>query len=505
MQLSDLLYPHEYSTHGSAAEISVTGIASDTRKMKAGDIFVALPGRKHDVLSLLAEIDVRPAALIVRDGSKIPDRLKSIPVFFVSSPHRTLAFLYSRLAECPEKELTVVGVTGTAGKSSTAEMLYRILTSAGVKTALIGTVHTLIDGRIEDRDSDSCTMTTPEPHILYPLLKKIRSFGVTHVVMEVSSQALKLERVAPIKFSLAIFTNLSPEHLDFHGTMEAYFLAKARLFAAADVSLINIDDTTGKRMQRYAVGKVYTAGILETADFGATELSFGKEADYTLLAPTCAFRLHLPLPGAFMVYNSLFAAAAALLLDIPPLHIKSCYRDMGMIFGRMETLDTKDFRIGFQVMIDYAHTPDALKNLLLAARPLTHRQLILLFGCGGDRDKHKRAAMGNIAEKYADTIILTADNSRSEATEEILSEIQNGIRKCHNICVIPNRESAIRHALDIAKDGDLVLLVGKGHETYEIDQSGMHAFDERRIVAEHLQKMESERGESACGSNSRGH
>lgn len=491
MKLSDLLYPHEYSTHGSAVEIPVTGIASDTRKMKAGDVFVALPGRRHDVLSLLAESSLLPSALIVKDGNEIPKRLRSIPIFFVASPHRTLAFLHSRLAGRPERDLTVIGITGTAGKSSTAEMLYRILLSAGVKTALIGTVHTMINGELFERDSDTCTMTTPEPHILYPLLQKIRSLGVTHVVMEVSSQALMLERVAPITFSLAIFTNLSPEHLDFHGTMEAYFLAKARLFASAETSLVNIDDPSGKRMKRYAGGRVYTAGILESADFTATELSFGKEADYTLLAKSYAFRLHLPLPGAFMVYNSLFAAAAALLLDIPPLHIKSCYRDMSMIFGRMETLDTKGFRIGFQVMIDYAHTPDAMKNLLLAARPLTRGRLILLFGCGGDRDKHKRAAMGNIAEKYADVIILTADNSRSEATEEILSEIQNGIRKCRSIRVIPNRESAIHYALDVATDGDLVLLVGKGHETYEIDRSGMHAFDERRIVMEHLRETES--------------
>ncbi len=488
MQLSDLLYPHEYSTHDNAAEIPVIGIASDTRKMKNGEVFVALPGRKHNALRLLSESSAVPSALVVENDAKIPESLKNIPVFFVSSPHKALAFMYSRLAGSPEKKLSVIGITGTAGKSSTAEMLYRVVSSAGIKTALIGTVHTVIDGQIEERDPDTRTMTTPEPHVLYPLLKRIADCGVTHVIMEVSSQALMLERVAPISFSLAVFTNLSPEHLDFHGTMEAYFLAKARLFASAKVSLINIDDASGKRMLRYAKGKVYTAGILENADFNAAELTFGCVADYTLLAPSCAFRLHLPLPGAFMVYNSLFAAAAALLLDVPPLHIKRCYRDMSMISGRMETLDNSRFSVGFQVMIDYAHTPDALKNLLLAARPLTCGRLILLFGCGGDRDKHKRAAMGNIAEKYADIIILTADNSRSEATRDILTEIQSGIRKYQNICVIPDRKAAIRHALDIAEENDLVLLVGKGHETYEIDQSGMHTFDERSIVTEYLQK-----------------
>lgn len=494
MLLSDIFFPHEYSSHANAAVIPVNELVSDTRRLRDGDIFFALPGRKHDSLTLLASSGKRIAALIVGEGRRIPDSLADTPVFFVSSPHRMLAVLHSRKNGCPEKSLTVIGITGTSGKSSTAEMLYRILRSGGIKAALIGTVHTLVDGTDIVRDENTRTMTTPEPHVLYPLLKQIRESGVTHVVMEVSSQALALERVAPIRFAVAIFTNLTPEHLDFHGTMEAYFQAKARLFAASERSLINLDDAAGKRLRHYAANEIYTVGILENADFSATELSFGKEADYTLLAPNEAFRIHLPLSGTFMVYNSLFAASAALLLGVPPLKVKMCYRDMGMIRGRMETLDTECFNVKFRVMIDYAHTPDALKNLLLAARPLTNARLILLFGCGGDRDKHKRAAMGNIAEKYADYVILTADNSRSEQTEAILFEIENGIHEKKKTKTIPSRKEAIRYALDTARSGDLVLLVGKGHETYEIDGSGMHAFDERTIVREYLAMKEAEGG-----------
>ena len=236
-------------------------------------------------------------------------------------------------------------------------------------------------------------------------------------------------------------------------------------------------------MALYARGKVVRVGILEKGDYNAVDLSFGRRADYTVLSSDMAFPVSVPLPGAFSVYNSLLAAVAALMLDIPPAVIHKALSGMGMIRGRMETIDT-DY--GFSVMIDYAHTEEALRSLLRAARPLTEKRLILLFGCGGDRDRHKRAAMGHIAEKNADLTILTADNSRSENTETIIGEILGGITDKSKTIAIPSRKDAIEYALSIAEKGDLVLLVGKGHETYEITQDGIRDFDERNIVHDYF-------------------
>lgn len=482
MYLSDLLKYGEYESACSPASVIFTEITSDTRKAADGCLFVALPGRRHDALSMLSASGIRPAAVILKENEAFPSALLGIPAFFVPSPHKTLAYLYSRFYGSPEKHLTVIGVTGTAGKSSTSEILYHILRENGIHTGLIGTVHCLADD-VPCEDGDCLTMTTPEPASLYKMLAAMRDRGVTHVVMEVSSQALDQARTAPIHFAVAVFTNLSPEHLDYHGSMENYFLAKARLFAVADTAVLNVDDPAGRRMALYARGKVVRVGILEKGDYNAVDLSFGRRADYTVLSSDMAFPVSVPLPGAFSVYNSLLAAVAALMLDIPPAVIHKALSGMGMIRGRMETIDT-DY--GFSVMIDYAHTEEALRSLLRAARPLTEKRLILLFGCGGDRDRHKRAAMGHIAEKNADLTILTADNSRSENTETIIGEILGGITDKSKTIAIPSRKDAIEYALSIAEKGDLVLLVGKGHETYEITQDGIRDFDERNIVHDYF-------------------
>lgn len=486
MNLSELLLAGEYIGI-SDTSVEFSFICHDTRKARDGCLFVALPGKKHDPLFHLKESGVHPAAIIAKQGAS-QSLSFSCPILFVASPHKTLALLWSRISGSPEKSMRFYGVTGTAGKSSTAEMLYFALKKSGRSVGLIGTVHCYADGCEYKELDGTATMTTPEPDTLYPLLRDMKDRGITDVVLEVSSQALAQERCAPITFDIGIFTNLSPEHLDYHETMENYFRAKASLFERANVAILNADDPSAERLKKLCRGKTVEAGIVTDGDYRAVSPFAGTSVAYTWVSRNFSCRIKLPLPGIFTVSNSLLAATAAVEAGVSPLTVKEAFAEMRMISGRMEKLDTKDFSVGYDVIIDYAHTPEALRKLLESAKPLAKRRLILVFGCGGDRDRSKRAPMGRIASKYADVIFVTADNSRSEATDDILASILVGISSDSVCRVIPDRKDAIEAALDEAKEGDLVLLAGKGHETYEIRGNLLFPFDERKIVYSYLAK-----------------
>lgn len=490
MKLSDILHQSEYE--GTAAEnIEFTRICHDTRDAEDGCLFVVLPGKKHDALSLLAKSDLCPAAVIVKKGSDT--RLIPFPILSVPSPHRTLAFLWSRLFGSPERSLRIYGITGTAGKTSTAEMLCATLKKSGRSVGLIGTIACRANDLVYPENDGTVTMTTPEPKTLYPLLRNMKERGVTDVVMEISSQALAQERCAPIEFEVAVFTNLSPEHLDYHETMENYFRAKASLFENARISVLNADDPSFERLSGYAKGKAVSVSATKDADYRATSAVIGTSVSYTWVTKRFSTKLSLGIPGIFTVYNSLLAAAAATEAGVLPLTVKEAFSEIRMISGRMEKLDTKRFSVGYSIVIDYAHTPEALRNLLKSVRPLTEGRILLVFGCGGDRDREKRAAMGRIAAEYADFLIVTADNSRSESVDSIISDILKGIPDGYGFHVINDRKEAIETALSEAKEGDLLLLVGKGHEKYEIRGNLLYPFDEREIVFAWLNEREAKK------------
>lgn len=490
MKLSDILPKSEYEGDISAST-EFTRICHDTRDAEDGCLFIALPGKHCDALSYLLRSGLCPAVVIVKRGTAtahIP-----FPVLSVPSPHRTLAFLWSRLCDSPEKSLRIYGITGTAGKTSTAEMLYHALKKSGRSVGLVGTVYCRANDLVYPENDGTVTMTTPEPDTLYPLLKNMKERGVTDVVMEVSSQALAQERCAPIRFEVAVFTNLSPEHLDYHETMENYFRAKASLFENARISVLNADDASFERLTKHARGKVVSVSAVKDADYRAASALIGNTVCYTWVSKCFSTRLSLNIPGVFTVYNSLLAAVAATEAGVLPLTIKEAFSEIRMISGRMEKLDTKRFSIGYDIMIDYAHTPEALRNLLESVRPLTEGRIVLVFGCGGDRDRQKRAAMGRIASENADLLIITADNSRSEDVNAIISDIAKGIPDGLFFRVISDRKEAIEAALAEAKDGDLVLLAGKGHEKYEIRGGVLYPFDEREIVYSWLNEREAKK------------
>jgi len=487
MKLSDILPLCEYEGTASTST-EFTRICHDTRDAEDGCLFVALPGKRYDALSCLLASGLRPAAVIVKNGTNtesIP-----FPVLSVPSPHKTLAFLWSRICGSPEKSLRIYGVTGTAGKTSTAEMLYYALKKDGRSVGLIGTISCRANDLVYPENEGTVTMTTPEPKILYPLLQDMKERGVTDVVMEISSQALAQERCAPIHFEIAVFTNLSPEHLDYHETMENYFRAKASLFENARISVLNQDDPSFERLTKHASGKVVSVSAVKDADHRAASAFIGNTTCYTWASRCFSTRLSLDIPGVFTVYNSLLAAAAATEAGVLPLVIKKAFSEIRMISGRMEKLDTKRFSIGYSVVIDYAHTPEALRHLLESVRPLAEGRILLVFGCGGDRDRQKRAVMGQIAARHADLLIITADNSRSESVDAIISDIVKGIPDGCFFRVINDRKKAIEAALAEAKDGDLVLLAGKGHEKYEIRGNLLYPFDEREIVYSWLNERE---------------
>ncbi len=498
MKLSSLLYEGEYVSEYSPENMEITAIVSDTRGLRPGCLFVCLKGLRFDSHTLLQKIKDGGAAAIVVERGAFTSPLPEIPLFEVKSTRVALSLLYSRFCGDPQKDLCLVGITGTNGKSSTAVMLYRILQKAGIKAGLIGTVECLYDGKRyaipdgDERGGRLLSMTTPDPDILYPILQKMKEEGVTHVIMEVSSHALALEKVYPLTFDVGIFTNLSPEHLDFHSDLDAYLAAKAKLFDRAKIGILNGDDAASARLKKDIPCRAILCGLEKGNDYRADSVSLlgCRGVAYTLSLPEARIRIRVPIAGGFTVYNSMLALAAAKELGISPLAAAEALCGQATVKGRMEKLPLGEFDKQFSVFIDYAHTEEALRSLLTSVRGFCapSERIVLLFGCGGDRDKSKRPKMGRIAEELADFCIVTSDNSRTEESEDIIKDILSGMRDPDSCTVIKDRKAAIEYAILNAKAGDILLLCGKGHETYEIKKSGISRFDERKIVEAALKK-----------------
>ncbi len=422
------------------------------------------------------------ASVIVSDIDLCPC---GIPSVRVKNARRAYAFASSALCDDPQTGMHIYGITGTNGKTSTSYFLHSLLDYCGIRNALIGTTGIIIDGEkipFPPESSGVSQMTTPDPEVLYPLLFELRSKGIYHAVMEVSSHSLALHKVDPIKFDAALFTNFSPEHLDFHKTNEEYLSAKMRLASLAVKCIYNSDDPTffdvfkTKRAVSYGTEKGdYTACCVR--NYGVNGVS------YLLRCFGSVIRVESPIGGSFTVTNTLAACALAMEIGIYPETVCDAISAVRGIPGRLESVPLDKMKYPFSVLIDYAHTPEALEKLL-ASDVFSKRKgrLITLFGCGGDRDKSKRAPMGRIAAKYSDKVYVTSDNPRTEDPNEIIHDIICGFTKTDNYEVITDRETAIVEAFNECKKDDILLLVGKGHENYIVDKGGRRHFSEKETV-----------------------
>jgi UDP-N-acetylmuramoyl-L-alanyl-D-glutamate--2,6-diaminopimelate ligase len=484
----------------------VTGLTHDSRTVKPGDLYLCKRGAHFDGHKFAAQALAAGAAAVVADRGGLAEAGVMLPpdacVVEVADTTRALPMLACAFYADPSRSLLTIGVTGTNGKTTTTRMLAAILRAAGRSVGTIGTLGSELDGVPIPSDH-----TTPEADALQMLLARMRDGGADAVVMEVSSHALAQGRTDGIAFSAGIFTNLTQDHLDFHGTMEAYFEAKARLFSeypilyprpdkSPFVGVINVAEWEGKDLVTLARGDVIT---FTTADNPAN-----LHAEEIALSPTeCRFvavydngmkvvRLPIALPvgGAFQVGNALAAIATTLRLGFPLETIARGLAELPPVPGRFEAVPTGEH--GFSVIVDYAHTPDGLVNLLRSARELKPARLLIVFGCGGDRDRTKRPIMGRLAATLAEIALVTSDNPRTEDPNAIVAEILTGMDRTTDpaitaeIHVEPDRRKAIALAIGQARPGDIVLIAGKGHEDYQIVGETKHHFDDREVAREVL-------------------
>ncbi len=460
------------------------GVSRDSRTVRPGEIFALLSGMGGDGMRYLREAEGKGAGAILTDD---PALVTSLPRILTDRVRAAYARFCAAFAGNPQRTVRLFAVTGTNGKTSTSFLAESILSASGRSTALIGTTGARCGGSVfpfPDEKSGVSQMTTPDPEILYPLLARLAETGVTDVVMEASSHSLALDKLDPLRFRCGIYTNFSPEHLDFHGTMEEYRRAKCKLAPLCGTVLYNGDDPTWRET---------FSGMPGARSFGLGEAYYRAKdpavrplggVHYLLSSPDAIFTVASPLPGVFTVCNSLAAAALGLTEGIHPLIIAETVRSISTIPGRMERVPLDRTKSDFAVYLDFAHTEAALRSLLSSLSPVREagQRVISLFGCGGDRDRSKRAPMGRAACELSDYVYITEDNSRTEDPERIFRDILKGTQGYENYRVIPDRRSAIRQAILDAREGDVIILAGKGHETYEIDAAGRRPFSEREIV-----------------------
>jgi UDP-N-acetylmuramoyl-L-alanyl-D-glutamate--2,6-diaminopimelate ligase len=477
------------ASRGHAAGAAVTGIAYDSRAVARGDIFVALKGQHADGTAFTREAIERGAAAIVSEQEQPPD--VDVPWTAVQNARLALALLSVAFYRDPAREMRTVGVTGTNGKTTTAYLLASIFEAAGVRCGLLGTVAYRVGP--SPGDVREATRTTPEAPDVQRLLREMVDHGCGACAMEVSSHALSLRRVDGMTFAAAVFTNLTRDHLDFHADMDDYFRAKRRLFEMLPrnaPSLLNVDDPRGAALAD-AGGRPVTFAIGKPADITPGPLSFSLDGlKFDVRTPRGTFCARSPLVGRPNVYNILAAVSTAVALDLPFDAIERGVSALRGVPGRFEIVSEGN---DVTVVVDYAHTDDALKNLLETARPLAKGRLITVFGCGGDRDRTKRPLMGAVAGSRSDVIVITSDNPRSEDPDRIIDEILRGItpdtrHEEMRLLTIPDRREAIEKAIGLARPGDLVLIAGKGHEKYQVIGSRTLPFDDVAVAREALAK-----------------
>lgn len=457
-------------------DVEINGVTSRSEEVEKDFVFVCLQGRKSDGHSFASIAKDRGAALLVTEKTTSDVIESGLPYVRVSNTRAALALMCAKLYGNPERSLDITAVTGTNGKTSFCQILSSIYSQSGFGVRTLGT---LCGG-----------LTTPDPEELYKELHSAFDQGETRVVMEASSHALALDKLYGMTFGNTVFTNLTPEHLDFHNSMDEYAETKAKLFKMGRNCIFNLDDPYAHIVSRGCLGRKYTYSLYDkNADFYADNLKLkGSEGlEFELVFPNNRLKIQSKLCGLFNAYNITAASSAALVEGIAPLDVQKGITALKNVKGRLERVETC---APFDLFIDYAHTPDALEKVLKCIRGFRQRgqRIILLFGCGGDRDRSKRAVMGSIASRLADIVIITADNSRSEDVSEIIKQIMKGIDKERPYKVIEDRSQAIEYAVNIANENDIILLAGKGHEEYEINKCGKIHFNEKEIAVRAIGK-----------------
>ena len=459
----------------SMADIEITGVTCDSRAVKPGFAFVCIKGSISDGHKFAASAVEKGASVIIAEDDTGLDNQIIVP-----DTHAAFSDMSANWFGNPANDLKLIGVTGTNGKTSVTYFLKKILEGQGYKVGLIGTIQNMIGDEILASEN-----TTPNAYDLNALFADMKAKGCTYVIMEVSSHALDQCRVYNLDFEVAMFTNLTQDHLDYHITMENYLAAKKKLFTMCKTAVINSDDEYAKELMKDLDCKVVTYSAGDSSTYSAKAIKYmPASVDYEFVSDKDINHVKVNTGGKFTVYNSLCALSCAVELGFPIKETANSLLGLAGVKGRAEVVPTNR---DFTVIIDYAHTPDGLKNILNTFRECERNRLVVLFGCGGDRDKTKRPIMGSIAARYADFCIVTSDNPRSEDPDEIIKDILVGMDGTLTpYKVITNRVEAIKYAIETAMKDDIIVLAGKGHETYQILSTGTIHLDEREVIAEAL-------------------
>lgn len=472
------------------ANTEVTGIQSDSRQVAAGDLFICVRGLVVDGHRFAAKaVELGASALVVEEELPL-----QVPMLVVKDSRLAMAVIANHFYGYPSREMKVIGVTGTNGKTTSTYIMEKILSDQGFRTGLMGTVQMKIGGEVFPTEN-----TTQESLELQRNFRRMRAVNTDYCLMEVSSHALDLGRVKSTHFRTALFTNLTQDHLDYHKTMEEYRSAKGLLFSrlgnelpqekdSRSYAVLNADDPASEYYVKAAAVEVLTYGIESPADVRAENIRItAKGTGFKLVTFAGEIDVQLKLVGKFNVYNALGAVAVCLLEGVSLEQIKSSLENMPPVEGRMETVDEGQ---EYLVLVDYAHTPDGLENALACVKEVAEGRVITVFGCGGDRDRTKRPKMGRIAARYSDFVFVTSDNPRSEEPEAILQDIEPGIADVglekNRYEMIVDRRTAIQKAIEMASPKDVVLIAGKGHETYQLIKGAVLHFDDREEAREAL-------------------
>lgn len=488
MKLGELL-KGVASAHGAAGEVEITHLTSDSREVQEGSLFICVKGFKVDGHHYLAEVTKRGARAVLVERSPEGRLAKGVPVIVVPDTSKLLSPLAARFFGNPTDQLRMIGVTGTNGKTTTTYLLERMLREAGREVGVIGTIQYRMGSQ-----TIPASHTTPQAIPLQRTLSEMKRLGASHVVMEVSSHALALHRVVDCEFDGAVFTNLTQDHLDFHQTMEAYGEAKRKLFTsltqsprkavASKYAVVNADDDFSSVLTKGLTVPVWTYGIRRDAMVRAVEVTSTRSGiTFGLRLPSAAVTLKMKLRGRHNVENGLAAVACGLAEGLDLGVMEKALAECPGAPGRLEWIEEGQ---PFMVVVDYAHTPDALRKTLEAVKEFNPKRILTVVGCGGDRDRGKRPLMGRIATEWSHLTFLTSDNPRSENPEEILNEIEAGVAPGSRWVREADRERAIGQAVSEAQPDDLVLIAGKGHETYQIIGPQILPFDDREVARRYV-------------------
>ncbi len=484
MNLKAILSEIDYEVIQGETNVEINKINYDSRKVESLDIFVCIKGYATDGHKYIDKaIENGAKVVVIQDSMEIKN--KNITIIKCKDTRKALALMGANYYDNPSRKMKIIGVTGTNGKTTTAFMIKEILEADNKKVGLIGTIANFIGN-----EKIHTERTTPESLELQELFFEMVNKGVEYCVMEVSSHSLELDRVYGVKFEIGIFTNLTRDHLDFHKTFENYYKAKFKLFERARIKVVNLDDNYGRQvisdLNNLHAENIYSFSVKNNSDFRAFDEEMGSREIKFKLKFKNAEQFILNIPGEYNIYNALGAIASCHKLGIPKEAIKKGIEN-AVVLGRCERV-AREYNLPYEIIIDYAHTPDGLENILKTAKAFTRGRLISVFGCGGDRDKVKRPQMGKISIDIADISIITSDNPRSEDPMSIIKDIEAGLDK-DNYIVIENRKEAIKKAISVAAKGDVIVIAGKGHETYQILKNETIHFDEREVVKEILDSM----------------